>query len=40
VVNAKHQSGKVRELVIARPYQTVFHALKPCRTRTFHRSGL
>jgi len=23
VVNAKHQSGKVRELVIARPYQTV-----------------
>jgi len=28
VVNAKHQSGKVRELVIARPYQTVFHALK------------
>ncbi len=28
VVNAKHKSGKVRELVIARPYQTVFHALK------------
>ena len=28
VVNAKHNSGKVRELVIARPYQTVFHALK------------
>jgi cystathionine beta-synthase len=28
VVNAKHQAGKVRELVIARPYQTVFHALK------------
>ena len=28
VVNAKRQSGKVRELVIARPYQTVFHALK------------
>jgi len=28
VVNAKHKSGKVRELVIVRPYQTVFHALK------------
>lgn len=28
VVRAKHRSGKVRELVIARPYQTVFHALK------------
>jgi len=28
VVNAKHATGKVRELVIARPYQTVFHALK------------
>src|SRR2546429_569213 len=28
VVNAKHAAGKVRELVIARPYQTVFHALK------------
>ncbi len=28
VVKAKHQAGKVRELVIARPYQTVFHALK------------
>jgi cystathionine beta-synthase len=28
VVNAKHQAGKVRELVVARPYQTVFHALK------------
>jgi cystathionine beta-synthase len=28
VVNAKRQSGKVRELVIGRPYQTVFHALK------------
>src|SRR6476646_11214774 len=27
VVNAKHQAGQVRELVIARPYQTVFHAL-------------
>src|SRR6201998_1508129 len=28
VVNAKHAAGKVRELIIARPYQTVFHALK------------
>src|SRR5215467_577922 len=28
VVKAKHASGKVRELVVARPYQTVFHALK------------
>ena len=28
VVAAKHKAGKVRELVIARPYQTVFHALK------------
>src|ERR1700747_2354274 len=28
VVKAKHQAGKIRELVIARPYQTVFHALK------------
>ena len=28
VVHAKRQSGKVRELVIGRPYQTVFHALK------------
>ncbi len=28
VVKAKHASGKVRELVTARPYQTVFHALK------------
>jgi cystathionine beta-synthase len=28
VVHAKHASGKVRELVIARPHQTVFHALK------------
>jgi cystathionine beta-synthase len=28
VVNAKKQTGKVRELVIVRPYQTVFHALK------------
>jgi cystathionine beta-synthase len=28
VVSAKHKSGKVRDLVIVRPYQTVFHALK------------
>ncbi len=28
VVNAKHLTGKVRDLVIVRPYQTVFHALK------------
>ena len=28
VVNAKHKSGKVRDLVIVRPYQTVIHALK------------
>jgi cystathionine beta-synthase len=28
VVNAKHKAGKTRELIIARPYQTVFHALK------------
>ncbi|HZS70735.1 MAG TPA: cystathionine beta-synthase [Candidatus Acidoferrum sp.] len=28
IIHAKRQSGKVRELVIARPYQTVFHALK------------
>jgi cystathionine beta-synthase len=28
VVHAKKHSGKVRDLVIVRPYQTVFHALK------------
>jgi cystathionine beta-synthase len=28
VVNAKKGTGKVRDLIIARPYQTVFHALK------------
>ena len=28
IVKAKKGTGKVRELVIARPYQTVFHALK------------
>jgi cystathionine beta-synthase len=27
VVRVKHLAGKVRELLIARPYQTVFHAL-------------
>ncbi len=27
VVGVKHRTGKVRELIIARPYQTVFHAL-------------
>src|SRR5258708_12814295 len=34
VVNAKHASGKVRELVIARPHQTVFHALKTMQDQT------
>jgi cystathionine beta-synthase len=28
VVRVKHQQGKARELQIARPYQTVFHALR------------
>jgi cystathionine beta-synthase len=28
VVKAKHALGRVRELIVARPYQTVFHALK------------
>ena len=28
VVLAKHKAGKVRDLIIARPFQTVFHALK------------
>jgi cystathionine beta-synthase len=28
VLSAKHKSGKVRELLIARPDQTVFHAMK------------
>jgi predicted transcriptional regulator len=27
VVRVKRQNGKHRELVVARPYQTVFHAL-------------
>ncbi len=28
VVSVKRKSGKVRELIVARPYQTVFHALR------------
>jgi cystathionine beta-synthase len=28
IIAAKHKAGKVRELIVARPYQTVFHALK------------
>jgi len=28
VIRVKHQNGKSRELVIVRPYQTVFHALQ------------
>ena len=28
IITAKHKGGKARELVVARPYQTVFHALK------------
>src|SRR5450432_4414617 len=28
IVKAKKLSGKVRELIVVRPYQTVFHALK------------
>jgi len=28
IISAKHKGGKGRDLVIARPYQTVFHALK------------
>jgi cystathionine beta-synthase len=28
VVRVKHEKGPVRELVVARPYQTVFHALR------------
>jgi cystathionine beta-synthase len=28
IIKAKHKAGKVRELIVARPYQTVFHALK------------
>ena len=28
ILNTKRKAGKVRELIVARPYQTVFHALK------------
>jgi cystathionine beta-synthase len=28
IIAAKYKAGKVRELIVARPYQTVFHALK------------
>jgi cystathionine beta-synthase len=28
IIAAKHKAGKVRELIVARPYQTVFHVLK------------
>jgi cystathionine beta-synthase len=28
VVSVKHRAGKVRDLIIVRPYQTVFHALR------------
>jgi len=28
IIHAKRSAGKGRELVIVRPYQTVFHALK------------
>ena len=28
VVAAKHRSGKVREMILVGPYQTVFHALR------------
>ena len=33
VVRVKRQSGKVRELVVARPYQTVYHALHTMQTQ-------
>jgi cystathionine beta-synthase len=33
VVNAKKQSGKSKELVIARPFQTVYHALHMMQTQ-------
>jgi len=33
VVRTKRQSGKVRELVVARPYQTVYHALHTMQTQ-------
>jgi cystathionine beta-synthase len=28
VIRVKHQNGKARELIVVRPYQTVFHALQ------------
>ena len=28
VIRVKHQNGKTRELIVVRPYQTVFHALQ------------
>lgn len=33
VVNVKHKSGKVRELIVAQPDQTVFHALHTMQTQ-------
>src|SRR5579864_5407643 len=33
VVNAKHKTGKVRELIVAGPDQTVFHALHTMQTQ-------
>jgi len=33
VVNTKRRAGKVRELIIARPYQTVYHALHTMQTQ-------
>ena len=33
VVNAKHRSGKVRDLIVAGPDQTVFHALHTMQTQ-------
>jgi cystathionine beta-synthase len=33
VVRAKHKGGKERELIVARPYQTVFHALHTMQTQ-------
>ncbi len=33
VVNAKHKTGKVRELIVAEPEQTVFHALHTMQTQ-------
>ncbi len=33
ILHAKKQAGKLRELIIARPYQTVFTRCTPCRTQ-------